>query len=264
MRQLPVSDVLSGLSVSFSCLPVGVSVFTRLSCPTPAASHLLRYHLATLMLIAAPLEIMKLPQRRMGNSGSSTPPPPPDDIESNAALELHLLHFVRARLQLSFPQCPAHPVCRAPPPFLYPPASQTSAKHHTVILSPPYRLKTIGSSLTALLTVRLLSLSKSSDPKLVHASHCIARRTLSRRMAAALLVLQIRPDPVCKVNQSGPNGHSLPVTSIALNADASLAVTCSNDSLFKLWQLRRDGHCRQYRRHLHAPPARHHTHLTPP
>ena len=122
----------------------------------------LRYDLATLMLIAARLDIMKLPQRRMGNSGSSTPPPPPGDIESNAALELHLLHFVRARLQLSFPQCPRTPCVSCPPPFLSPPASQTSAKHHTVILSPPYRLKTIGSSLTALLTVRGVWLPRSS------------------------------------------------------------------------------------------------------
>ena len=61
---------------------------------------------------------------------------------------------------------------------------------------------------------------------------------LLRRMATALLALEIRPDATCIVSRTG---HTLPVTAIAFNADASLSATCSHDSLIQLWRVQRDG-----------------------
>jgi WD40 repeat protein len=59
-----------------------------------------------------------------------------------------------------------------------------------------------------------------------------------RRMAIALLALEIRPDPVCT---SSPTGHTLPLTAISFNANGSLAATCSHDSLIQLWRVQCDG-----------------------
>lgn len=199
----------------------------------------------------------------MGNSCSSTKlenyHPPTPDVAHDPALELHLLHFARSRLELCLSlysaQCPC---CMQPPPLypLHSPISTlllTSLSSH-VVVSHPYRQHLCCIALMARLTTRWLPASSFFQRHSYYASSCIARRVFSRwtpgyanlqrcnpfsrRMAAALLALEIRPDAICISNLTG---HTLPVSAISFNADASLAATCSHDSLIQLWRVQRDG-----------------------
>jgi WD40 repeat protein len=182
----------------------------------------------------------------MGNSGSSNPtslPPIPDTIELNPALELRLLHFARSRLELCLPESHAHRLPYVHPPNLYHISSSFTSSPPTliasvVVLTHAYRLQLSCNAATALLIINMLPDLNCSPRQVRHASHCIARRVFSRRMAAALRALEIQPDAV---RTSTPTGHTLPASAVAFNADASLAVTCSYDSLIKLWHVQRDG-----------------------
>ena len=183
----------------------------------------------------------------MGNSSSSTPAllhhSPPDIIERNPALELRLLHFAQSRLELHLPQSHARRLRSTPVPSLYPSTSFFSPAPLTlrpsfVLLSPPYHLQLCNNSFTAFLIFRLLPCSRCSQKQVRHAAYSISARVFSRRKAAALLALEIRPDAVCTLSQTG---HTLPATSIAFSADVSLAATCSFDSLIKLWHVQPNG-----------------------